>query len=321
MRIAPAAALGLLLLTGTAAAQSLDVAPDGIRPSRAPVRMRTDGALAMAELPVTQSPPPLLLVAPDGRRSGPFPLADGTRVQAGGRAYTLRLAEPAPFPSFTLQPADPAAAPLGPFTATNRAPVDLGHAAFSVLRPPASVTVSLSHPSRIAQSPAIALAPLTPALARELLTLRQKFAALASRIDTETADVRFLGVPRVTVPSTGSASSPVVRVSERDRLNSVRSAERSAVTYLESLFRSAFSVRSQAITDGLTYHFQPPGPGSYILCAMQRVKDPDAAAGAGSVTALWWTVLEADGQHPLSLSLTAENAITWREVFPLEPAR
>ena len=89
------------------------------------------------------------------------------------------------------------------------------------------------------------------------------------------------------------------------------------MVFLEKLFTQCFLIHSQAITDGSTYHFQMQ-PGDYVLCATQRVKDPSAASQAGSVTAVWWTAFHFDGEHPLSLALTAENAITWREIFTID---
>ena len=48
---------------------------------------------------------------------------------------------------------------------------------------------------------------------RDLHVLRAKYAALANRVDAETADVFFHGVPRVTTRRSGTIVSPTVRPS------------------------------------------------------------------------------------------------------------
>ena len=303
------------------AAQSLSISPGGTQLSDnglevlAPDPVRVGQELLMHELPVTQTPPTFYLNFGTSGRAGPFELADGATVGSKQSPYTLRMVDHGL--RFTLQSTAGTQAALGPFTATNGAPVLIGTTAMTVVRLPPKLSVSISHPNRIAQSPAIGIAPYDHALIQGLYELRAKYAALVDRANYDTASAKLDGVPRIHSNITGNSFTPVVKTSTRDKQNANKGAELSALTFLDKLFEQHFRIRSQAITDGLTYHFQMP-PGDYVLCVMQRVKDPNAASLAGSVTAVWWTAIHADGAHPLSLALTAENAITWREIFQLK---
>ncbi|MEI7899947.1 MAG: hypothetical protein WCK89_06815 [bacterium] len=311
------------LLTLFVSAQSINVGPNGTRSSDdartvlAPEPIKVDKELTMAELPVAMSPATFFLNVGTSGRYGPYALTDGTVVGSAQAAYTLRMVDSGQ--RFTLQSARDTAL-YGPFAVTNGAPVTLGNTVMTVVRVPPHVAVSLSHPNKINQAPLIGIAPYNTAVIRELYGLRAKYVTLANRMDTDTADMQLAGVPRVSYSYARRSASPVVHTSERDRQNALKGAELSAMVFLEKLFGQAFTLRSQAITDGSTYHFQMP-PGDYLLCAMQKVKDPNAASMAGSVTAVWWTPFHFDGEHPLSLALSAENAIIWRDIFKLSRAR
>lgn len=318
----PPIAFTLALLSQPASGQSFNIGPKGAgiyndtMIINAPAPITVGRELEMCELPVRQFPAQFFLNYGTSGRSGPIALADGATVGSNKQsAYTLRMADHGQ--RFTLHPAADTNASYGPFTATNGAPVTLGNTRMTVVRFPPRMTVSLEHPSRIAQSPTIGIAPLTPAVIKDLYGLRVKFASLANRVDIDTADGVLQGVPRVHSRITGNSSSPVIKTSGRDKQNALKGAELSAITFLDALFAQAFRIRAQAITDNLTFHYQMPA-GDYVLCAMQRIKDPNAPAGAGSATAVWWTPFHFDGEHPLSLALTAENAITWREVFTFD---
>jgi hypothetical protein len=281
----------------------------------APPPVQAGEALEMARLPVSMNPPLLYFNYGTSGRYGPYPLADNIPVGSKQTPYTLRLFDAGRH--FTLQAPPPAATVYGPFPATNGAAVTLGHEAMTVLRLPPQLEVSLNHPGKINQLPLIGIAPSTPAVQKELYALRAKYQALANRVDLDTADVAFQNMPRVHSRRSGDILSPVVSTSQRDKQNAVKGAELSAVRFLETLFQQAFRVRSQSASGSSLYRFGMP-PGDYVFCAMQKVKDPRAKGVAGSATAVWWTTFTFDGEHPLSLSLTAENAITWREIFTFE---
>ena len=84
-----------------------------------------------------------------------------------------------------------------------------------------------------------------------------------------------------------------------------------------SLAPAAFAMIGAYATGLLSYHFGMP-PGDYVFCALQKVKDARTQGITGSATAVWWTTFHFDGEHPLALFLTADNAITWREIFPFD---
>ena len=311
-----------LLAAGLAHSQSLVTGPGGSTENaviiHAPPPVTAGRELRMSELPVSVTPPEFDLNYGTSGRYGPYPLTDGARIGNPQNPYTLRMFDYGAH--FTLHSGASTNLVYGPFAATNGTLVTVGPTTFTLIRFPAKLSASIRHPDKINQMPTIGIAAYTPSLAKELYGLRAKYVALANRVDTETADVEFAGVPRIHSRITGNTFTPVVKKSMRDKQNTLKSAELSAVNFLETLFNRYFSIRSQAITEGSTYHFGMPA-GDYILCAFQKVKDPAAQGAAGSSTALWWTAFTFDGEHSLALTLTAENAITWRELFTLDQAR
>lgn len=302
--------------------QSLITGPGGSSENasiiHAPPPVTAGHELRMAELPVIANTPEFYLNYGTNARHGPYPLKDGTCIGTQPNAYILKMFDHGAH--FTLHAAISTNLVYGPFAATNGALITLGSTRLTLLRFPTRVSASLHHPDKINQRPIIGIAPCTPSLVNELYVLRAKYIALANRVDRETADVEFAGMPRIHSRITGNTFSPVVKKSMRDKQGTLKSAELSAVNFLETLFSRFFNIRSQAITDSTTYHFGMP-PGDYIFCALQKVKDPGAQGASGSSTAIWWTAFHFDGESPLALALTAENAITWREVFTLEQPR
>ncbi len=272
--------------------------------------------LRMAELPVFMRPPEFHLDFGTSGRHGPYELAENALVGNQQSPYRLRLSEGGR--QFELVSEQNPDTVYGPFPYIDGSKVTVGQAVMTIDRVTPQLEVALRHPAKINQVPLIGIAPYDQPLAEELHALRVKYAALAARVDADTADVQFQGVPRVRSRAVGGNFSPVVQVSKRDKQNARRGAELSAVNFMETLFRKRFRIRSQAITDGSVYHFGLP-PGDYILCAMQKIKDPQAQGMFGSVTAVWWTAFSFDGEHPLSMTLTEDNAVTWREVFVLDP--
>lgn len=303
-----------------ATAQSLFIGPDGAHVDEdravvlAPAPVQAGQALAMHELPVSGGPATFVLNYGTNGRAGPFELTDGTEIGSKQSPYTLRFVDHGM--RFTLQsPATNAA--FGPFTATNGAPVVLANRTpMTFMRVPPELVVTLNHPDRIAQRPSIGLAPFTPALRQALYDLRARFVGIANRYDYDTSDIALVGVPRIRNNITGNTYEPTVKRSDRDKESAAKSAEQTAILFLDKLFTQAFTIRSQAITDDLTFHFRLPA-GDYVFCAMQRIREPGSRSIVGSATAVWWTALHADGERPLSLSLTADNAIDWRDVFTL----
>ncbi len=280
----------------------------------APPPLRADGDLLMAALPVVREPIRFHLTFGTGGRYGPYPLAHHARIGPPHAAFLLNLVDQGR--GFTLTAPHATNTVHGPFAATNGASVRLGQTEMTFVRVAPVLAVTLAHPDRINQLPLIGIAPDSPALERDLHVLRAKYAALANRVDAETADVFFPGVPRVTTRRSGTLASPTVSPSQRDKQNATRGAELSAVRFLETLMQQHFRIRSQAMTGPLNWQFAMP-PGDYLFCALQKVKDPRASGASGLATVLWWTPLTFDGEHPLTLTLTADNAITWRDVFVL----
>lgn len=281
----------------------------------APPPVRATGDLVMATLPVAREPIRFYLTFGTVGRYGPYTLSHNARIGPPHATYLLGLVDQGR--RFTLTAPHATNTVYGPFATTDGTSVRLGQAEMTFVRIAPVLTVALTHPDRINQLPLIGIAPDSPALERELYMLRAKYASLANRVDAETADVHFHGMPRVTRRRSGTIVSPTISPSQRDKQNATRGAELSAVRFLETLMQQHFRIRSQAMSGALRWQFAMP-PGNYIFCAMQKVKDPQATGGAGLSTAIWWTPFAFDGEYPLALTLTAENAIIWRDVFVLE---
>ena len=313
-------ALILLCLPLTAAAQSFSTGSGNIVFDNVneitvltppPVQVGED--LEMATLPVRATPLLFHLHTAADRRYGPYPLAHDTPVGDERAPHILRMFDVGRH--FTLHASSDTNTLYGPFPATNGAVIALerGSLTFHPVQP--EFTVSLNHAGKINQRPLIGIAPWTPELERELHSLRGQYMTLIDRVDMDTSSAVFQGTPRVHSRRSGNTVvSPVISVSQRDKQNALKGAELTAIRYLETLFGKFFRIRSQAFTDGDTYHFAMP-PGDYIFCAMQKTKDPEAKGPSQSLTAIWWTAFAFDGERPLALPLTTDNAITWRDVF------
>ncbi|HPW75610.1 MAG TPA: hypothetical protein PLJ32_06500 [Kiritimatiellia bacterium] len=318
------ARMGLLKLcaaaVASAGAQTLGTGTGGLilsddnRTVLAPPPVHADGELIMAELPLRVMPPRVSFLFGTSGRHGPIDLTDGSRVGNPRAPYVLRLVEGGA--SFTLSPESATNQVSGPFSTADRTVFTLSGAKVTLVRVPPELRVAVRHAGETGQAPKIGVSPYTPEVTKALYALRTRYVGLANRVDVETADIAFQGVPRVHSRITGNTFTPVVKRSERDKQQTLKGAERSAVTFLDSLFRQAFSLRSQAITDGCVYHFRMP-PGEYLLCVMQPVRDPDARGNMGSATAIWWTAFYFDGERSLEVELNGENAITWRDLFKL----
>lgn len=314
LKICAAAAAGAGAQTvGTGAGGS--ILSDDNRTVLAPPPLRADGELVMAGLPLRVMPPRVSFLFGTSGRHGPFDFADGARVGNPQAPYVLRLLDGGA--RFTLSPESVTNRVSGPFSAADRTVFTLAGAEVTLVREPPELRVSVRHAGQTGRAPQLGVAPYTPEVTKALYALRTRYVGLANRVDAETADVAFQGMPRVHSRITGNTFTPVVKRSERDKRQTLKGAERSAVTFLDSLFRQVFTIRSQAITEGNVYHFRMP-PGEYLLCVTQPVRDPDARGGVvGSATAVWWTAFRFDGERPVEADLNGENAITWRGIFGL----
>ena len=316
-RLFCAGAFALATLTGCSA-QSLSLDSGGLsvsdggleRHAAEPIRVGRE--LAMHEIPVVSFSPLFYLGYGTNRRAGPFELMNGATVGSKRNPYTLNMLDYGM--RFNLRSGADTNAVFGPFTATNGAPILLGDTAFTLIRPPPDVRIAVRHPDRAQQSPFVGFAPYSPALTQSLYELRAKYAALANRVDNDTASATMQGVPRIRSGLTGNATSPVVKTSPRDKLNAIRGSEQSAMAFLQPLLERHFCLRPQASPDGATFRI-PLEPGDYVMCVTQHIKVSNAGSLSGTVTAVWWTTVHPDGEHPLALELSAENAITWREIF------
>lgn len=249
-------------------------------------------------------------------RLGPYPLVNGTKIGNEKAPYTLHLDSDAK--EFKLQ-ASQDEKMYGPFSTSNRSAFVIGSTPMMLLRMPPKVSVTLNHPNRIGQMPTVGIAPLTPKSVQALYDLRAKVAGIVNRVNMDQSDRELVGVPRVHNSLTGNTFKPIVSISDRDKQNAERSGELSSIAFLEKFFSQHCTIRSQAITDKLTYHLGVQLPGDYLLLVMQKVKPPASAPkGSASPMAIWWTTFSFDGASSFSGTLTPENAATWKNAFEFE---
>ncbi len=181
----------------------------------------------------------------------------------------------------------------------------------------ADMSVTVTHADKIAQKPDVFVAPLSPEVIRELYRLRSTYVALMNRVAYESADRRVEGMPRGINRGYGSRTTNIFKKSERDKENSEHRAEKTAVFQLKQVLTKRFNLRTFAMTEHVTHHYKLPD-GRYILCVMQRVKNPQSKALLGSKWAIWWTTLTIEKEYPIDIVLDESNAITWREIFSVD---
>lgn len=295
--------------------QPLTVQPHNFTSHRPAPPPTTTAQLTMATLPLQPGPPLVFFNVDTDKRLGPYPLRTNTPIGTPQVGISMRLN--ANLSELHLQATNPTNALYGPYPTTNNTLISIGRQTLRLLRPPPQLTVSLVHAERINQLPMIGLAPATPQLENELATLFQKFSALEERLAYDSAERVIEGMPRIYRPS-GTVFSPVIAPAKRDVAQSIRTADLTAVRYLETLFQQYFSVRSVAAQGAQQYFFSMP-PNTYIFCAMQKFRPPTKQGLPQTQTAIWWTTITFDGTTPLQLELTAQNAITWQEIFHLHP--
>ncbi len=310
----------LLLLAAGAAAQSISgiggmsVSDDRVRRHSVPDPVAASGELRMRSLQITVSPPKMYLNVGTDRRFGPYALSDGTEIGVAQPPYKLTAVRNG---SFSVLGPDQTV--YGPFSSADGTAITIGRQSAVVLRPTVDLAVRLEWNGMKRQKPVIGIAVANQPLYQALYELRDHFATVINRVNYETADREIQGMPRrIHYPNGRNNAGNVVSVSKRDKENSEWQAERSCINAVERLFNQRFHIKSYALTDRFTSHFRMPA-GRYLLCAMQRYSDPkQSSTFAGSKTAIWWTEFTFDGQSGLSLDLTPENAISWREIFPFQ---
>jgi len=179
-----------------------------------------------------------------------------------------------------------------------------------------SLSINLKHPHRISQRPDVLVAVYSPPLIQDLFKLRQQYIGLMNKIAYETADVQLEGVPKVHWRD-GRGRDNVIKKSSRDNQGVRRRTEQTAINYLQRVLRKHFRNKIFAITDKINYHFKLPA-GDYVLCIMQRIKDPATKTITGSKTAIWWTRFTVEDGKAKTLDLDETNAGSWRDIFVVE---
>ena len=249
-------------------------------------------------------------------RLGPYPLVNGAKIGDEKAPVTLHLS--ADGSEFKLQ-SQRDEKMFGPFSTSNRSEFVVGSTPMMLLRVPPKVSVTIDHPGRIGQMPNIGIAPLNPQSVQALYDLRAKIGDIVNRVNIDKADRELLNLPRIHNSYTGNTLKPIFSISDRDKQNADRSGEISSIAFLEKFFVQHCTIRSQAITDKLTFHMGLQLPGDYLLLVMQKVKPPaNAAKGLASPTAIWWTTFSFDGQSSFSGIVNPENAATWKNAFEFE---
>jgi hypothetical protein len=299
----------LAALAGRAPAQSFTAGTHrDLWPGRETPRPQIAGVPEMAFLHGTAAPAGFMLRHAGGDIFGPFEYRDGARVGSDAFACLLR---PRDAGSFELEdPRD--GARQGPLAYRDGTVVTFGTNRFTVLRLPSRIAGSCRHAGARA-APVVALAPWRETLLRPLLALRENLLALEQRVEIETAPVVLEGVPTIRGPR-GHRRDNVIARSKRDVEAGLHAADVGAGGHIERFMRDHMT-KLQVAADG-AFASPPLAPGTYLLCAMTRLPASGGSARTSARPAIWWT-LAAVGPHEIvSYTLTAENAIDWRAVFP-----
>ena len=279
-----------------------------------PVRMGKELRLNAFRLDI--KPPEFFLNQGTSVRLGPYPLVNGAKIGDEKAPVTLHLS--ADGSEFKLQTQRDEKM-FGPFSTSNRSDFVMGNTPMMLLRVPPRVSVTINHPGRIGQMPNVGIAPLNPQSVQALYDLRAKIGDIVNRVNIDKADRELLNLPRIHNSYTGNTLKPIFSISDRDKQNADRSGEISSIAFLEKFFVQYCTIRSQAITDKLTFHMGLQLPGDYLLIVLQKIKPPaNAAKGVASPTAIWWTTFSFDGQSSFSGIVNPENAATWKNAFEFE---
>lgn len=267
------------------------------------------GALAMATLPGTVYPGDFLLLSAQSNRFGPYPYRPDAVIGSERFPYTLQVVSDKEF-----RLSDPRKhAMLGPFRYETGTPIAFDQTTLSVLRLPSQVVVTLAPRGRQSREPTLAIAPLTPAVARSLAQFRATFATIFNRLSGELATRSIEGVPIVR-DAYGKTFDGTVKPSLRDRENARRRAETTVGLLLDKFQGDEVSMRAEC-TGNLAYRFAGVPPGNYVLCALWRVQERDALSVAPAALEVWWTPFQIGAQEKLVFTLTADNACGWTGIF------
>lgn len=267
------------------------------------------GALAMASLHGTVYPGDFLLLSAQSNRFGPYSYRTDAIIGSERFPYTLQVVSDKEF-----RLADPRKnVMLGPFRYETGTTVAFDQATLSVLRLPSQVIVTLAPRGRQSREPTLAIAPLTPAVARSLTQLRATFTTIFNRLSGELATRSIEGAPIIR-DAYGKVYDGTVKPSLRDRENARRHAETTVGLLLDKFQGDEMSRRAEC-TGNLAYRFAGLPPGNYVLCALWRVQERDALSVAPAALEVWWTPFQIGAQEKLAFTLTADNACGWMGIF------
>ncbi len=279
--------------------------------TQAPPPLVAGPVLEMRETAVRIEPTGFTLKAEDGQVFGPFRLEAGDTVGSPLNPYTLNLVGDPAEAAFTL--VSPRGGTLGPFTARTGERVAFGQTVLTLERMPATLSVSVRHAKAAGTPAVIALGPLDESCRRALYALRESLIARANLLAQETAPKTIIGMPTVTTRH-GTRYEPTFQRSLRDQQTALYTADKSAAAFVDSFIRKHLPHRVPP-DDDTVRRFRPLAPGKWLLCGMILVKSPYPQPTAASVTAYWWAPFELESDTAATLTLTEENACTWREIF------
>lgn len=306
----------ILLLVPAVGAQGLRMLPDGfdngaVRATPLPgtPEARPARTLEMATLAATVGPGDFVLVSAQSNRFGPYPYRQDAALGSERFPYTLMVEN-----ASTFRLSDPRKhTTLGPFAYETGTAIAFDQSTLSLQRLPSQVCVTLAPRGRQSHEPMLALAPLTPATAQSLGQLRATLAMLYNRLSGELATRGIEGLP-VIRDGNGFVHNETIKPSVRDRENARRRAESTAGLALERFQRECMPFKAVTV-DNLTYAFPSVPQGTYILCALWRLRERDALTAAPAALEVWWTPCQVGTQEKLTLTLTPENACGWTGIF------
>ena len=305
---AQAAMAQILTIGGGDAGSGLRVTP--------PVASQGDQrrVVRMADLvpesaPVTLFPVPFNLVLPDGSTAGSVAYGNGMRVELGGATYEIADATGT---NFFLRV--PGGAVSGPFEYRNGAPLRAGAQTYVLKKSFSFVQCKLALKDVPAAKVRLALVPLQGVASARLVQLRQAYAQIKLKADSESAPRQSYG-PAIYGPPGSRRDSAEIQRSAADIARAEASANQQARKAFEH-FQSCEGARVTTLVKQGVFSFSDLLPGLYALCMMADARSTEDVRTSPLQPRVWWaTVSLQDGECAVVL-FRQDQGRDWRELFP-----
>jgi hypothetical protein len=225
-------------------------------------------------------------------------------------AETYRLSGAGP-DSFTLCEAQSGRS-LGPFAATNNAPIALPGTNVMFQRAASFASGGFSHPRLSVTTVTVALVPLTAANRQALGRMAALFQAQERQYDSDVSPTHYV-MPTIRGMA-GKVQPPVSTPSDADIARARRQADLGAKAAFRG-FLSAARVRKADCGNGKRFSFRGVAPGAYAVCAAADVRPDPEVRGVQPGFVIWWTHFDVKPHQATDLRFDQKNARDWQTLF------